>query len=308
MAESKWDREDVEFESDGTRCAAWLYRPHNENRAEGEPPIVLMAHGFGGQRGFGLPAYAERFAARGMAVLLFDYRCFGASDGQPRDWVDHRRQHRDWRAAIAFARTIDGVDHSRIGLWGTSYSGGHVLSVAAREQDVLVAVSQVPMLHVMKSLRSKPTYMMQSVFHGLVDWCGALVGRSPHYVPTVATPDKFAALNKPGCDEGYRAKIPADADWQNRVTARSLLSSITFRPCRDANSVRCPVLFIIAEHDQLIRTKVSLQVTERVADAKVRVLPIDHFAVYRGDVFEQVCGEETDFLAEHLGLTARGDQ
>ena len=82
-----------------------------------------MAHGFSGVRDQRLDAYAERFAAAGLACLVFDYRHFGDSGGQPRQLLDIGRQLDDWRAAIAFARSLEEVDGDRIGLWGTSFSG-----------------------------------------------------------------------------------------------------------------------------------------------------------------------------------------
>lgn len=295
-------REDSPFMSDGKRCAAWLYRPHGAPQERF--PIVVMAHGFAAQRSFRLPEYAIKFAERGMAVLLFDYRHFGDSEGEPRDMVDHRRQHRDWIAAVEHAKTIEGIDGERVALWGSSFSGGHVISVAARLPDVRAVVSQVPMLNVMKSIRSGLIYMARAVAHGLTDYGCAIVGRSPHYVPTVALPGHFAALNKEGCDTGYRSVIPPDADWKNRVTARSLLSSTLFRPSRDAAAVDCPVLFVIAEKDQLIRTRVSMKVTAKVRQATVLKLPIDHFEVYHGEVYTEVSDQQADFLARHLSATA----
>jgi dienelactone hydrolase len=98
---SSYTREDVTFDSDGTPCAAWLYRP---DRAQ-PPPIVVMAHGFAAIRALRLDAYATRFAQTGYAVLVFDYRGWGDSAGQPRRVLDINAQHADWRAAITHART-----------------------------------------------------------------------------------------------------------------------------------------------------------------------------------------------------------
>src|SRR5882672_11296942 len=123
-------REDVAFASGGETCAAWLYRPQDGGE---RAPCVVMAHGFSATRGDTLPAYAERFAAAGMAVLLFDYRHFGDSTGEPRQLLDIGRQQADYRAAIAFARTQGGIDAQRIALFGTSFSGGHVVAVAAKD-------------------------------------------------------------------------------------------------------------------------------------------------------------------------------
>jgi fermentation-respiration switch protein FrsA (DUF1100 family) len=78
-----------------------------------------------GARDQRLDAFAERFARAGLAALVFDYRHFGDSQGEPRQLLDIGRQLADWRAAIGYARTVDGIDPARIALWGSSFSGGH---------------------------------------------------------------------------------------------------------------------------------------------------------------------------------------
>ena len=99
----------------------------------GRRPCVVLAHGFGGTVDSGLMPYAERFAAAGLDALAFDYRHFGASAGEPRQLVSVPRQLEDYAAAIAFARGLDGVDPDRIVVWGTSFSGGHVVEVAVAD-------------------------------------------------------------------------------------------------------------------------------------------------------------------------------
>src|SRR5919202_566943 len=113
------ERTDDRFDSGDTDCAAWLY-------GSLPAPLIVMGHGLGAVREMRLDAYAQRFAAAGFAALVFDYRHFGASGGEPRQLLDVRRQLEDWRAAVAFARTVDGIDPERVALWGTSFSGGHV--------------------------------------------------------------------------------------------------------------------------------------------------------------------------------------
>lgn len=127
------------------RCAGWLYLPP---RAEGAPPCVVMAHGTTGTRDFGLPSYAARFAAAGLAVLTFDYRHFGASEGEPRQLVHIDRQLEDLRSAVGYARALREVDAARVALWGTSLGAGHVLSAAAADAAITAAVAQLPFLGV----------------------------------------------------------------------------------------------------------------------------------------------------------------
>ena len=122
-------REDVQFTCGDDRISAWLYRPEGDS---GPAPLLVMAHGLGAVRTMRLDAYAERFSDAGYACLVFDYRNFGDSEGQPRQLLDVGMQLADWAAAVAYGRTIAGIDPGRIGLWGTSFGGGHVIATAAR--------------------------------------------------------------------------------------------------------------------------------------------------------------------------------
>src|ERR1700744_1345631 len=105
-------REDVWFNSGSDRISAWLYRP----TGNGDAPRVVRAPGLGAVRTMRLDAYAERFSAAGYACLVFDYRNFGDSEGEPRQLLDVDMQLADWAAAVAYARTLDGVDADRIAL------------------------------------------------------------------------------------------------------------------------------------------------------------------------------------------------
>ena len=150
-----------------------------------------MAHGFSGVREQRLDAYAERFAAAGMAVLLFDYRHFGASSGEPRQLVDIRRQLADWKAAIGFARGLEGVDPRRVALWGTSFSGGHVVQVAAGDDRVAAVVSQAPFTDGLSTIRSGGVAAaLRLTAAAIRDGAGALAGRRPLYIPRSGRPDR----------------------------------------------------------------------------------------------------------------------
>ena len=132
------ERIDLAFDSDGERCAAWLYLPAEE----GPHPAVVMAHGFAGTREARLWAYPERFQAAGFAALVFDYRYFGDSTGESRQLLSIRHQLEDWRNAIAFVRTHEQIDPDRVALWGTSFSGGHVVGLPADDPRTAAVIAQ----------------------------------------------------------------------------------------------------------------------------------------------------------------------
>src|SRR5919205_1045220 len=136
-------RQDVEFQAEGPRLRGWLYIP-----AEGGPPFptVVMAHGFSAVKEMYLDRFAEAFAEVGLASLVFDNRNFGASEGTPRYEIDPWTQVHDYRDAITYARGRPEVDRERIGVWGSSYSGGHVLVVGAVDRRVRCAVAQAPLV------------------------------------------------------------------------------------------------------------------------------------------------------------------
>lgn len=290
--------EQLGFTSGGGACDAWLIRPH---AARQTVPLVLMAHGFAAEKSFGLIPYAEVFVRRGLAVMLFDYRHFGASDGEPRNLVSCRRQREDWQAALDFARRLPGIDSSRIALWGSSFSGGHVVECASRNPDIAAVVAQVPMLDVPGSLgKYGLKYLCQATWHGLRDVLRAVTFRSPHWVPVVGMPWQFAVMNKPGCFEGYRRLVPAGSDWENSCPARILLTSLVHRPIATAANIQAPTLFVVAEQDQLIPARTVRKAAGRMSDATIVSVPGDHFAPYFGDVFHHVAQQEADFLEECL--------
>src|ERR1041385_4838459 len=132
-------RLDVAFSSSGDECRAWLFMP-----AARRPPLVILGHGLGATREYGLEPYAQRFADAGIAALVFTYRHFGDSGGQPRQLLDIQRQRGDWAAALRYARKLEGIDHERIARWGTSFGRGHVIEAAARDGAVAAVVSQCP--------------------------------------------------------------------------------------------------------------------------------------------------------------------
>jgi dienelactone hydrolase len=298
-------RSEVAFGSHGGTCRAWRYTP---DEAASPPavarPCVVMAHGLGATRDASLAPYAERFAAAGMHVLLFDYRHFGTSDGEPRQLVSVRRQLQDYAAAIEFARALAGVDPERVAVWGTSFAGGHALVTAARQPGVAAAVCQCPMMDGLAAVRrilqyAGPGQLLRLTGHGLRDALLAPFGRA-HYLPTVGPPGSLAVMSSPDADAGYRALGPPD--FRCEIAARIALTVGLYRPVRYADRVRCPVLVQICEQDSVAPAAAAEAAVRRLGErGEVQRYPIGHFEPYTGAWFERSVGDQVDFLRRHLG-------
>jgi pimeloyl-ACP methyl ester carboxylesterase len=290
-------REDVEFRSGDDRISAWLYRPAGGDA----PPILVMAHGLGAVRTMRLDAYAERFSAAGYACLVFDYRNFGDSEGRPRQLLDIGMQLADWAAAVAHARTLEGIDHDRIGVWGTSFGGGHVIATAARVPGIKAAVAQCPFTDGNASVRT-----LSPVIFGRVgvlaarDVIGARLGRSPVMIPAAGKPGEVALMNAPDVYPGYLRLVPDGQTVPNEVAARFAFSVITYRPGRMAAKVACPILFCVCEADSVAPSVPTLRYAAMAPRGEVRMYPEGHFEIYLGDAFERVVADQLAFLDRHL--------
>jgi uncharacterized protein len=283
------DREDLRFRSGEDTCAAWLYPAVGVPTAS---PIVVMAHGLSGTRRDGLGPFAERFAAAGIAALVFDHRGFGDSGGEP-DLFDPKRQRGDWRAAIACARSLPGIDPARVATFGSSMGGGNALAAAADDAGVVAAISQVPFLDMVRQAhRSSPRVTARMLL-------AAVRGR---HLPAVGQPDEAAFINAPGGESGWRHVVAGgeDSRWRNRVSSRWLLGR-PFRPSRLAAGLHCPWLLCVGEADRVARPGPAIAAAHRAPLGELRTYPgVDHFDIYDGPEFEAVVADELAFLRRHL--------
>jgi dienelactone hydrolase len=292
-----WTKVDSDFCSKGTRCEGWLLLPEGDTK----PPVVVMAHGFAAEKSFGIPPFANRFLERGMATYLFDYRNFGGSDGQPRNLVSPLRHLQDWRAALAHVRSLPQVDVGRMALWGSSFSGGHVIVTAARDAGVKAVVSQIPFTDGLAvALSMPPSYIAKATVYGTLDLLRMAAKKNPYCVQVIGQPDTFAVMNTPESFPGYMAIVPEDSGWQNSCPARILLSVLPYRPTMFASKVKCPTLVLMAEQDSLIPASSVAKMASKLPQGELKRLSCGHFAVYSGEMFEKAAAWEEDFLARHL--------
>jgi dienelactone hydrolase len=229
------ERVEVSFPSGSEHCAAWLYPPDGIPKPR---PLVVMGHGLGANREMGLDRYARRFAAAGMAVLVFDYRHFGASQGAPRQLLNIPRQREDWRAAIAYARTLRGIDATRIALWGTSFGGGHVLSVAPDDDYIAAVVAQVPFTSGWASAWAKgPTSLTKVATIAATDLLVGSIRRKPVRIRLAGRKRSAALMSAADVLEGYGRLADESESYEPKVAARVALSTLFDSPARRAKSL-----------------------------------------------------------------------
>lgn len=259
-----------------------------------------MGHGMSLTRQDALPRVAERFVDAGLVVVTFDYRHWGDSDGEPRQWVSIKRQRQDWEAAVSFARRLDGVDPSRVAVWGMSFGGGHALATAADDPGIAAVIALVPFVDGLAAWL-QPAPLGQSM-RMVSRAARELVTRRPVYAPLTAPPGDFAVLAAPEGVGGFRS-VTAGRDWTNEVSTSWLLWVAGYRPGRSASRITAPVLFQIGDDDGMAPAALIEKAAARAARAEVV-----HYAMYHFGAFtpqhENVIDDESSFLLRHL-LTAR---
>jgi uncharacterized protein len=294
-------REDVEFHGDqGVALRAWLYQPPGL----GPHPGITMAHGYAGVREHGLDRFARLFAEAGFVVLVHDHRGFGHSDGEPRNDVDPWRQINDWRCAISYLEALPRVDAHRIGLWGSSYAGGHAIVLGATDRRLRAVVSQVPTTSgYQQSLRRVPPDQESALEASFVDSDRRTFNGEPPPVQAVASadPDVAAAYRSAEAIAFFTQPIPPGV-WHNEVTVRSTRAARMYEPGAWIDRVSpTPLLMVVGLQDTITVTALALETYERALQPKRLVtIPGGHFDPYL-DQFTAASTAARDWFVEHLG-------
>lgn len=297
--------DDIEFLSHGERIVGDHYLPDSDAlRTANGCPCIVMAHGLSMTRDGGLAVFAKAFEDAGFHVLVFDYRHFGGSSGMPRELVSVKRQLADWRVAIEFARAIDGVDPERIALWGTSFSGGHVIDLASRDPRIAALVSQVPNLDGLVTLRQlvrneppRRLFWLASVI--VRDALRGLLGREPLYVKSIGRDGERAAYVS---TEGYEQVESLKAlSFKNHFAPRDFMRVPPYRPGRRIKKVQCRMLLIGAERDNLTPLSAVKSAADKAGQkAEFVSYPIGHFGAYVEPTLSDSVARQVEFLSREL--------
>jgi fermentation-respiration switch protein FrsA (DUF1100 family) len=263
-----------------------------------------MAHGFGGVREMDLPPFAEAMAAAGLTVLLFDYRFFGTSDGLPRQRLSPRSQLEDYRNAVSWLSTRPEVEPARIGAWGTSFSGAHMLHLAAFERRIKAVVTQVPAASALENAkRLMPPEVLAMVLDALAaERAAQYAGAAVSYLPISAPPGEFCALPDPGTHDTLVKAAAAAPSFRNEITLLSMEEVLEYAPAATAHLIdSTPVLMLLADRDTLTPVDLALEAFDAIrAPKKLTRFDVTHHDVYEEPTRTQAVTAAVQWFQEHL--------
>lgn len=293
--------EAVTFQSEGVACAGLYYQPDGEGLA-----AVAMAHGFSGVKEMDIPAFAERFAAARIATLLFDYRYFGGSEGAPRGRLHPAAQIEDYRNALTWLGLRPEVDETRLGVWGTSFSGAHVLHLGAFDRRVKAVVSQIPAIDMHQNAQR---LMTPQQFAGMTALMAAnrrvsyLSGETPTMKVVAPVGEPCLLPNPESLENLTRMQATVAPSWRNEATVDSIEKIFEYRPALSIELISpTPLLMIVAGRDSLTPPEFALDAFTRAREPKSLYLYDGvHYDAYRHPVvFEEASGRAADWFRRHL--------
>lgn len=290
----------VDIWSDGTRISGDFFTPVGAEEGE-KLPTVLLCHGWGGVRSHLNAAYAPRFAAAGFNVLTFDYRGWGDSDSrlvlkeaQPeldekgeatvqvqfiREVVDPFDQLQDIQSALDWLEGEPTVDMENIGLWGTSYGGGHVVWTAAHDDRVDAIVAQVGAQNSTLAIESR------MADQGGLDFVQSLAVKRAR---------------------GEIDPVPQGQPISKGLRGTPILDKVAeYRPIDHADQIDVPTLIIDVENEELFDItengrKLYDQIRDRVPAKYHMFEDTTHYQVYSGEPYQQAVEMAVDWFNEHL--------
>ncbi|MGW1725893.1 alpha/beta hydrolase [Streptomyces sp. NPDC002306] len=300
------ERENVEFQADGgVTLRGWLFLPDGP----GPHPAITMAHGYAAVRDHGLEPFAKVFAEAGFVVLLHDHRTFGASDGEPRQDVDPWQQIADWRRAITYLESRPEVDADRIGLWGSSYAGGHAIVLGATERRLRAVVSQVPTIsgyeQGLRRVAPDDVAALEESF--AEDERARFRGEAPRTVAVVSGDPALPASYRSQSAIDFYLQPKPEGVWENKVTVRSSRAARMYEPGTWVTRVSpTPLLMVVALDDTVTVTDLALAAYERALEPKrLQLLPGGHFDPYVAH-FDRSSAAALAWFREHLAGQANG--
>lgn len=297
-------RRDIEFNTrEGVTLRGWLYLPEDSRE---DLPCVVVAHGFTAVKEMSLDKYGEVFSEAGFAVVVYDHRNFGASDGEPRGEASPHVQRADYRDAISFAQNLEEVDASRIGVWGTSYSAGTVVEVAAIDRRVKAVVAQVPVISGYWNVRRLGEEQAWTDLIAMLQEARAAewAGEPPRRIKVVSDdPSEPRAVPGEKTFNFFNSYVKAGTapTWINETTIRTLEYYLEFEPTPFFSRVSpTPLLMIVSTEDTTCPTDMALEAYEEAHEPKELVFIKGHHYESYIEQFDVTSAAARDFYLKYL--------
>lgn len=299
-----FERRDVSVISQGLKLAAWYYVPKGL-RADEKRPAIVMAHGFSAPKEALLQNFAGPFADAGFVVLVFDYRNLGASEGEPRGQIFPDEQQQDYKNAITWLAMQTEVDPERIGAWGTSYSGAHVLHLAAFDRRIKAVVAQVPLVDGLATAQrlNRPDVLPGMMGFLAQDRLQRYKANKINYMPVVAPAGQPSILPTPESFEFFTKVVATSGPrWENRATVESIERFVEYTPAANIHRISpTPLLIVTAEADLLVPTDLTIEAYERARQPKKLVIfKGGHFDAYVEPALKTTQSEATAWFKQWL--------
>ena len=300
-----FERRDVEFGAEGgLKLRGWLFVPE---KTSGPRPAVTMAHGYAGVKEHGLERFARAFAGAGFVVLLHDHRNLGASDGAERGDVDPWQQIADWRRAISFLEHQPEVDAAHIGIWGTSYAGGHAIVLGATDRRLRAVVSQVPTISGFEQgLRRVPPEAIASLEKAFAEDDRGQLRGEPLRRQLIVSDDPTVPASYRGKEAiNFYLQPTPPGTWENSVTIRSTRAARMYEPGIWVPRVSpTPLLMVVGLSDTVTPADLALAAYERALEPKkLQLISAGHFDPYLSQ-FDKASGAAIAWFREHLDSSA----
>jgi uncharacterized protein len=211
------------------------------------------------------------------------------------------RQLADWEAALAYVRAHLDIDRTRVAIWGSSFGGGHAITIASRHPELRAAVAQCPFTDGFASALALGPIASLKLAPVLARDLAAMVrGREPVTLPLAAAPGSHALMHAPDALPGYEALIPEGMTFRNEAAARVIPSIAAYRPGRVAKKIAIPILFCVSSTDTVTPPAQTLRYARTAPLGEIKTYDAGHFDFYLGDAFEALVRDQTEFLTRHL--------
>ena len=291
--------EKIWFSCMGLKCSGILYKP---SELKNKVPAIIMANGFGAVKEMYLPEIARIWAKEGFVVLVFDYRYFGESEGSPRGRLYPNEQLSDYRCAISFVKSLSYVDENRICVWGTSFSGGHVLALLAFPSPGLrCGIAQVPNVTTHKVALSY--FGSLEPLMELAESDRKIICSGKYTTVPIVSKEGFAVLIREEAYNFYMEYAMKFPTFRNFITLDSLERILQYYPGSYAEIIRKPILFLIAEKDTTTPSEFIQDAIERVpADKEVIKVSTEHFKIYFPPLLTDIAMKELEWLKRIMKL------